>query len=97
MVVMLGSIPVAASDLFFNEELYYAILHFYLQQPGIIKIFLLYIVPGKVPIFFWYKQDIMRVNCMQNVTKYYILLRNVAYILNSKSLETDTGSVDGVS
>jgi hypothetical protein len=46
-----------------------------------IKIFLLYNVPGKVPIFFWYKEDIMRVNCMQNVTKYYILLRNVANVL----------------
>ena len=30
------------------------------------------------------EQDIMRVNCMQNVTKnYIILLRNVAYVLKS--------------
>jgi hypothetical protein len=68
---------------FFNEELCYVILRVYLKQTGIIKIFLLYNVPGKVPIFCWYKQDIMRVNCMQNVTKYYILLRNVAYVLKS--------------
>jgi hypothetical protein len=57
-------------------------LHFYLQQPGIIKMFLLCNIPGKVPLFFLYKQDIMRVNCMQNITKYYILLRNVASVLN---------------
>jgi hypothetical protein len=56
-------------------------LHFYLQQPGIIKMFLLCNIPGKVPLFFLYKQDIMRVNCMQNITKYYTLLRNVASVL----------------
>jgi hypothetical protein len=49
----------------------------YLQQPEIIKMFLLKNIPGKVHIFFMYKQDIKQVNCMQNVTKYYILLRNV--------------------
>jgi hypothetical protein len=66
---------------FFYTASYYVVLHFYLQQPGIIKIFLLYNIPGKVPLFFWNKQDIMRVNCTQNVTKYYILLRNVAHVL----------------
>ena len=58
-------------------------LHFYLQQPGIIKMFLLCNIPGKVLLFFLNKQDIMRVNCMQNVTKNYILLRNVAYVLKA--------------
>jgi hypothetical protein len=58
-------------------------LHFYLQQPGIIKMFLLCNIPGKVLLFFLYKQDIMRVNCKQNLTKYYILLRNVASVLKS--------------
>jgi hypothetical protein len=43
--------------------------------------FLLGNITGKVPLFFLYKQDIMRVNCMQNITKYYILLRNVASVL----------------
>jgi hypothetical protein len=51
------------------------------QQPGIIKMFLLGNIPGKVHIFFLYKQDIMQVNCMQNITKYYISLRNVASVL----------------
>jgi hypothetical protein len=68
---------------FFNKALYYVLLHFYLQQPGIIKMFLLCNIPGKVLLFFLYKQDIMQVNCMQNVTKYYILLRNVASVLHS--------------
>jgi hypothetical protein len=62
---------------FFNKALYYVMLHFYLQQSGIIKTFLLCNIPGKVPLFFLY----MRVNCMQNITKYYILLRNVASVL----------------
>ena len=53
-------------------------LHFYLQRPGVIKMFLLCNIPGKVPLFFLYKQDIMQVNCMQNI----ILLRNVASVLN---------------
>jgi hypothetical protein len=61
-------------------------LHFYLQQPGIIKMFFLCNIPGKVPLFFLYKQDIMQVNCMQNITKYYILLRNVASVLNTHLL-----------
>jgi hypothetical protein len=39
-----------------------------LQQPGIIKMFLLCNIPDKVPLFFLYKQDIMQVNCMQNIT-----------------------------
>ena len=43
--------------------------------------FLLCNIPGKVLLFFLNKQDIMRVNCMQNVTKNYILLRNVACVL----------------
>jgi hypothetical protein len=79
---ILGSNPIETSiDLFFNKVFYYVMLHFYLQQPGIIKMFLLYNISGKVPLFFLYKQDIMQVNCMQNITKYYILLRNVAYVL----------------
>ena len=44
-------------------------------------------IPGKVPVFLLYKQDIMRVhvNCMQNnITKYYILLRNVASVLKNE-------------
>jgi hypothetical protein len=71
---ILGSNPTVYTDLFFNKALYhvyYVMLHFYLQQPGIIKMFLLCNIPGKVPQFFLYKQDIMRVNCMQNFTKYY--------------------------
>jgi hypothetical protein len=43
--------------------------------------FLLGNIPGKVPQFFLYTQDIMQVNCTQNITKYYILLRNVARVL----------------
>jgi hypothetical protein len=46
--------------------------------------FLLYKIPGKVPLFFLYmlyKQDIMRTNCMQHIMKYYILLMNVASVL----------------
>jgi hypothetical protein len=43
--------------------------------------FLLCNIPGKVPLFLLYKQDIMQVNCMQNITKYYILLRNVVSVL----------------
>jgi hypothetical protein len=78
----LGSNPIVSEDLFFNKALYYVKLHFSLQQPGIIKVFLLCNIPGKVPLFFLYKQNIMRVNCMQNITKYYILLRNVASVLN---------------
>ena len=66
---------------------YYAILHLYLQQPGIIKMFLLCNIPGKVLLFFLNKQDIMRVNCMQNVTKNYILLRNVACVLKLSESE----------
>jgi hypothetical protein len=31
-----------------------------------------------LPVYILHKQDIMRVHCMQNVTKYYISLRNVA-------------------
>jgi hypothetical protein len=58
-------------------------LHFYLQQPGIIEMFLLCNIPGKVPLFFLYKQDVMRVNCLQNIKKYYILLRNVASVLKN--------------
>jgi hypothetical protein len=77
----LGSNPIVPTDLFFNKVLYYVMLHFYLQQPGIIKMFLLCNIPGKVHQFFLYKQDIMQVNCMQNITKYYILLRNVASVL----------------
>jgi hypothetical protein len=65
-----------------NKALYYVMLHFYLQQSGIIKMFLICNISGKVPLFFLYKQDIMQVNCMQNITKYYILLRNVASVLN---------------
>jgi hypothetical protein len=57
-------------------------LHFYLQQPGIIKMFFLNNIPGKLPLFFLYKQDMMRVNFMQNVKKYYVLLRNVVSVLN---------------
>jgi hypothetical protein len=56
-------------------------LHFYLQQPGIIKIILICNIPGKVPLFFLDKQEIMKVNYMQNITKYHILLRNVASAL----------------
>jgi hypothetical protein len=37
---------------FFNKALYWAMLHLYLQQPGIIKMFLLCNIPGKVPLFF---------------------------------------------
>jgi hypothetical protein len=58
-------------------------LHFYLQQPGIIQMFLLCNIPGKVPLLFLYKQDAMGVNCMQNITKYYILFRNVAFVLQA--------------
>jgi hypothetical protein len=36
---------------FFSKSLYYAVLHFYLQQPGIIKMFLLYNIPGKYLFF----------------------------------------------
>jgi hypothetical protein len=39
--VIMGSIPMVRSDLFSKKDLYYAILHLYLQQPGIIKMFLL--------------------------------------------------------
>jgi hypothetical protein len=77
----MGSIPKVRTDPFSKKALYYAILHRYLQQPGIIKMFLLYNILGKVPLFFLNKQDVMQVNCMQNVTKNYILLKNVAYVL----------------
>jgi hypothetical protein len=30
------------------------------------KMFFLKNIPGKVPLFFLYKQDILQVNCMQN-------------------------------
>jgi hypothetical protein len=56
-------------------------LQFYLQQPGIIKMFLLCNIPGKVPLFFLYKQDIIPVNGMQNITKYNKLWRNIASVL----------------
>ena len=63
--------------------LHYAIyISLCLQQPGIIKMLLPCNIPGKVLLFFLNKQDKMRVNCMQNVMKNYILLRNVAYVLN---------------
>ena len=75
---ILGSNPI--------EVLYYVMLHIYLQQPGIIKMFLLCNIHGKVPLFFLYKQDIMRVNCMQNITKYYILLSLTCYFCISLSL-----------
>jgi hypothetical protein len=81
---ILGWNLIIPTDLFFNKALYYVMLHFYLQQPGIKKMFLLCNIPGKVPLFFLYKQDIMRVNCMQNITKYDILLRNVASVLKYK-------------
>jgi hypothetical protein len=66
---------------FLNKAVYCVMLHFYLQHPGIIKMFLLCNIPGKVPLFFLYKQYIMRINCMQNITKYYVLLRNDASVL----------------
>ena len=78
---IVGSIPTILLYIFSKKALCYAILHLYLQQPGIMKMFLLCNIPGKVPLFFLNKQDIMSVNCMQNVTKNYILLRNVAYVL----------------
>jgi hypothetical protein len=58
-------------------------LHFYLQQPGIIKMFLLCNIPGKVPLFFLYKQD----NASKLYAKYdkilyiIVILRNVASVL----------------
>ena len=91
---VVGSNPMESDQLFLsNKALYYAILHLYLQQPGIIKMFLLCNIPGKVLLFFLNKQDIMRVNCMQNVTKNYILLRNVACVLNSKNYITRDTSI----
>jgi hypothetical protein len=39
--LIIGSIPMVRTDLFAKKALYYAILHLYLQQPGIVKIFLL--------------------------------------------------------
>jgi hypothetical protein len=54
---------------FFNKALYFAMLHFYLQQAGIIKMFLLYNIPGKVPIFFLYKQN--------NASKLYAKCHNI--------------------
>jgi hypothetical protein len=81
---ILGSNPIETTGFYFLiKRSIHVFLHFYLPQPGIIKIFLLCNIPGKVPQFFLYKQDIKRVNCMQNVTKYmyYILLRNVASVL----------------
>jgi hypothetical protein len=69
---ILGSNPIITKDLFFNN---YVMLHFYLQQPGIIKMFLLCNIPSKVPLFFLYKQDIMRVNCMQNIIYYWGTMR----------------------
>jgi hypothetical protein len=56
---------------FFNKALYYAMLHFYLQQPGIIKMFLLYNIPGKAPLFFLYKQNIMQVKLSAKCHKIY--------------------------
>ena len=82
LLEIIGSNPMEAMDPFSKKALHNAILHLYLQQPGIIKMFLLCNIPGNVLIFFLNKQDIMRVNSMQNVTKNYILLRNVAYVLN---------------
>jgi hypothetical protein len=37
----MGSNLSESSGLFFNKVLFYAIVHIYLQQPGIIKLFLL--------------------------------------------------------
>ena len=68
---IVGSIPTILLYIFSKKALCYAILHLYLQQPGIMKIFLLCNIPGKVLLFFLNKHDIMWVNCMQNVTKNY--------------------------
>ena len=45
--------------IFSKKALRYAILHLYLQQPGIMKMFLLCNIPGKVLLFFLNKHDIM--------------------------------------
>jgi hypothetical protein len=82
---ILGSSPIETNHFFFQWSVILCNVTLYLQQPGIIKMFLLCNIPGKV-LFFWYKQDIMRVNCMQNITKYCILLRNVASVLKRDSL-----------
>ena len=50
---------VAHGPLVYNKAQYYVMLHFYLQQQGIIKMLLLCNIPSKVPLFFLYKQDIM--------------------------------------
>jgi hypothetical protein len=56
---------------------YYVMLHFYLQQPGIIKMFLLCNIPGNLvqtrynPSKLYAKHH-----------KYYISLRNLASVLN---------------
>jgi hypothetical protein len=80
-----GSNLIETTDLFINKALYNVMLHFYLQQPGIIKMFLLCNIPGKVLLFFLYKQDIMRVNCMQNIIYYWGTLRlSLIRIKNSR-------------
>jgi hypothetical protein len=46
-------------------------VHFYLQQQGIIKMFLLYNIPGKhgkVPLFFVYEEDASKMS--QNIIYY---------------------------
>jgi hypothetical protein len=48
-------------------------LHFYLQQPGIIKMFLLYNILGKVSLFFLYKQD--------NASMLYAKYHEILYII----------------
>jgi hypothetical protein len=57
----------------FNKELYHAMVQFHLQQPGIIKLY----IYRKNLYFSCTNKIIMRVNCMQNVTKYYIVYYNI--------------------
>jgi hypothetical protein len=66
-----GSNPIGTTYLFFNKALYYVMLHFYLQQPGIIKMFLLCNIPGKVPQFFFVQT---RYNESKLYAKYHKIL-----------------------
>jgi hypothetical protein len=62
----------------FNKVLYYAILHFYLQQPGIIKMILLYNIPGKGTSIF-----LVQTRCNANkLAKYH----EIFYIIEERCI-----------
>jgi hypothetical protein len=69
---ILGSTPIGTTDFFFHyKALYYVMVHFYLQQPGIIRMFLLCNIPGKVPLFSFVQT---RYNASNLYAKYHKML-----------------------